>query len=107
MPRSERLDEALAIPGWMFEAELAWLEEQALERTIIVEIGSWQGRSTKALAATPGTVYAVDDWRGENDDPVEDLGALFAGHLADEIARHKVIVIEQSSLDAAKEWREA
>ncbi len=56
---------AAAVPGWMLETELAWLAGAAAERRRIVEVGSWKGRSTKALAlATPGVVYAVDHWKG-------------------------------------------
>ena len=56
---------ALAIEGWMTRAELQWLAERASEHRVIVELGSYLGRSTRALAdATEGTVYAIDDWGG-------------------------------------------
>lgn len=77
---------ALGIQGWMEPFELQWLAEQAARCTTIVEIGSWKGRSTRALADHIGlelwersaasdplherpigfvglpTVYVVDDW---------------------------------------------
>lgn len=47
----------------MSEAELSWLAEQASVHERIVEIGSWRGRSTVAMAMhTKGTVFAVDTW---------------------------------------------
>ena len=59
---------ASQIEGWMSPAELEWLASVASRRTLIVEVGSWLGRSTKALAcATSGVVYAVDHWKGSAD----------------------------------------
>lgn len=62
------ISRALAISGWMLEPELRWLAEHASERRFIVEIGSYLGRSTRALADnTSGVVMAVDDFRGPRD----------------------------------------
>jgi len=49
----------------MSESELYWLATQARKHQLIVEIGSFLGRSTRALADhTPGKVLAIDDWQG-------------------------------------------
>ncbi len=57
------ISRAAAITGWMSEPELTWLAERAQRSRCIVEIGSYQGRSTRALADhTEGIVYAVDPW---------------------------------------------
>ena len=59
------LSKALSIEGWMEPAELTWLAEQAALHKIIVEIGSFKGRSTRALADnTDGLVIAIDDFYG-------------------------------------------
>ena len=56
---------ALAIPGWMTRTELAWLAAQAGAAQVVVEVGCYQGRSTRALADhCPGVVYAIDPWDG-------------------------------------------
>jgi hypothetical protein len=52
----------------MDEPDLIWLAEQAQSHFEIVEVGSYLGRSTRALADnTEGTVYAIDDWEGPRD----------------------------------------
>lgn len=59
---------ALTIRGWMTEPELTWLAEQAQSHQAIVEVGSYLGRSTRALCDhTSGKVWAVDDWYGPRD----------------------------------------
>lgn len=60
------ISKALAVPGMgLPEVELRFLAEQAGKHYAIAEIGSWMGRSTRALADnTPGTVVAVDTWAG-------------------------------------------
>jgi hypothetical protein len=61
----ESLARALKISGWMSETELYWLATQAKKHQTIVEIGSFLGRSTRALAEnTQGKVLAIDDWKG-------------------------------------------
>lgn len=57
------ISKALLVEGWMTPDELYWLANHAAEHEVIVEFGSYQGRSTRAMADhCPGTVYAVDNW---------------------------------------------
>ena len=55
------IERALKIDGQMWDAELQWLAEQASQHHCIVELGSYLGRSARALLDnSPGTVIAID-----------------------------------------------
>lgn len=87
--------------------ELEWLADQARTRYAIVEIGSWKGRSTKALASTcPGVVYAIDNLVGEDKSPTDkaELALAFYENLAEEIDQAKVRPIRWDSVLAATEF---
>lgn len=59
------ITKALSIEGWMEPDELVWLAHQASKHSVIAEVGSYLGRSTRALADnTSGIVYAIDDFYG-------------------------------------------
>lgn len=96
---STLIEKALQIDGWMAEAELRWLAEQALSHRVIVEIGSFLGRSTRALADnTPGVVYAVDHWYGPAESAMppwerETLYDQFCANLHDLIEVKKAIPV--------------
>jgi predicted O-methyltransferase YrrM len=75
---------ASKIAGWMTPKELVWLARQAETHSSIIEVGSYQGQTTRVLGDnTQGRVYAVDDWKGlrENwwiaDTPQEVRDTLF------------------------------
>jgi len=56
------LSAALNTPGWMSHTELAWLNERPKQYRKVVEVGSYMGRSTLALAEHAEFVIAIDDW---------------------------------------------
>ena len=57
------VERAKGYQGWMYPEELEWLYEAAKRMNSIVEIGSWQGRSTYVLlSGCRGPVVAVDKW---------------------------------------------
>lgn len=98
----EAVEAAEKIDGWMNEAELTWLAEKASEKSQIVEMGCFKGRSTKALAlSTAGTVIAVDFWVG---DMRTQIYPEFCRNLAYEIATHKVIVHRGFTAELARQW---
>jgi predicted O-methyltransferase YrrM len=72
------ISKALSIQGWMEPAELAWLAEAASHHKVIAEIGSYMGRSTRALADnTSGLVYAIDDFQGPREIEIADRDGIF------------------------------
>ena len=59
------IERALAVEGWLTEAEAAYLASVASRSVIAIEVGSWMGRSTCAIAANiQEYAWAVDTWRG-------------------------------------------
>src|SRR5690606_34352437 len=64
------IEKACTIDGWLTDGEASALHRLAAEASgPVVEIGSWRGRSTAALAlgsmsGSKQPVYAVDDFKG-------------------------------------------
>ncbi len=84
---TKSLARAMAIPGWMTPGELEWLARAAERAGVIVEIGSYQGRSTRAMADhTGGVLYAIDPfvaapWMPADVRNGKSLYDRFCGHL--------------------------
>ena len=53
--------------GWLADDESRWLAEQAHNKELVIEFGSWCGRSTLALACAK-RVVCVDTWLGTPND---------------------------------------
>lgn len=100
------IERALTISGYMSHKELSWLAGQAGGRKRIAEIGSWMGRSTRAMAEnTTGIVYAVDTWLGSpelmaelKDKPSDWLFNQFRANTKDLL---NIRVYPMPSIDAA------
>lgn len=95
------------IDGWMGYDELQWLFETAMLMGSIVEVGSWEGRSTHALlSGCKGTVFAVDHFKGsptERDSnhvkaKTTDIRRLFDGNVG---TFPNLKVLEMDSAEAA------
>ena len=57
------ISEAVLVDGWMSEQELMWLANIASKCAMSIEVGSWKGRSTLAIANhTQGVLCCVDAW---------------------------------------------
>lgn len=96
------------IQGWMTVNELTWLATQAQGRQFIIEVGSWRGKSARAIADnTQGLVLCVDHFKGTKPDVGQDFahslpgGVLgeFYDNLADHILSGHVIPVIAASQD--------
>jgi len=92
------------IDGWMSTEELGLLKDLASKSQSVVEVGSWKGRSTKALLEScKGTVFAVDHWKGS--DTIKDLAASqdVEAEFDKNVGHYQNLVkMKMPSLDAAK-----
>lgn len=91
---------ALSIVGRTSDDDVRWLAEQAATRHTIIELGPYQGRSTRALAdASPGVVYAIDNWNASINNGRPDVAARQACYtnLADLIESGRVVLLERDS----------
>jgi predicted O-methyltransferase YrrM len=53
--------------GYMMDEELRWLAQQSRKSKTVIEIGSWHGKSSRAIADNlpeDGRLYCIDTWQG-------------------------------------------
>jgi predicted O-methyltransferase YrrM len=103
------LQRAQSIFGWMTDEEMEWLAFEGSRHKVIVEIGSYVGRSARAIADnTDGILYCVDHWNGpiEFDPPHEreSLYGHFCANTGDLIEQGRVVPVQLSSVEAAEKW---
>lgn len=78
------ISRALCIPGWMSPGELQWLAEQASACRTIIEVGCYQGRTTRVLGDhvhEHGCVYSVDPWGGYTNDDSTQASWILTPHV--------------------------
>jgi len=105
---------AQRIEGWMDDPDLIWLAEQARVHSMIAEVGSWLGRSTRALADnTAGHVYAIDTWKGSDEPTFDQIMPdrssdwpfeTFLRNMED-LPKERVITFRLTSLEAASYFK--
>lgn len=102
----------------MDEPELLWLADQARAASTIIEVGTWKGRSARALAEhCPGLVYVVDNWTDAPAEPHDQTGpeirdrgisaieAEWRANLQDLIASERIRLARGNSPDVAPTLR--
>jgi predicted O-methyltransferase YrrM len=87
-----------------------WMAEQAAKMQTVVEVGCWAGAGTEfLLRACPGTVWAVDHWKG-SPDPTDathkpakehDMYAIFVKHVGH---YPNLKILRMSSVEAAEHF---
>lgn len=113
LPDDRILEISKSIMGWLDPRESVLLYQLAQNMPyhgVIVEVGSYRGRSTVLLALGAreqnGTVYAVDPFEGMMDGrevTLHDRDQL-ENALAENGVRDDVHIWTQTSLSAAKQW---
>lgn len=96
-----KIDQALQLEGIMNIDELIWLATEATKYRRIVELGSYLGRSTRALADnTKGRVMAIDDWMGPRERLISYSDRMlifnqFKHNIKDLLQKKKVTIYRQ------------
>ena len=94
--------------GWFCRTNQKMLDLlcRQVRPSIVIEIGSWMGRSTRFLAERCDLVIAIDHWRGSAEHQVphgEKLPMLFDQFLSNcEPLRDKILPLRMASADAAQ-----
>lgn len=114
------IEKAKALDGFMSKQELRWLGREAQKRSVIIEVGSWHGRSSRALGdnlVEGGIVYCVDTWDGSVAEQATNHASAklmdgdhafyeFMQGNADLVAAKKIVPIRMGSRNAAKLFKE-
>ena len=93
------LKAAEGIMGWQSHENLTWLAKQAKKHLRIVEVGTFAGRSARALGDnTDGQVYTIDDFKGPRDISIpqcisDNLFEIFLSGCGDLLETGKLTVI--------------
>lgn len=81
------------------------LAETLPEGSIVVDLGTKQGRSGLAMASVcKGTVYLVDDFREDSGGWVQSDRAILEDNVAKMGLGDKVVIIEGDSAQTGREW---
>jgi len=110
-----------AIKGWMSQACLEWLYQQAGKMRTIVEIGTYRGRSAHALASgcrgpincvdpwpttRKGQVWSVDKWAG-NAKYQEDGEEIYQDAKKNLAEFDNLTLLRMTSLQASRQFQDA
>jgi len=113
LPSGLALEKLQGIDGWLSakEAKLLYrLAKRCTGKGVILEIGSWKGRSTicLALGSTAGSgthVFAVDPFTGSSEHGEVFTLPEFQENIRRAGVTEQVTAIPKFSKDAAKDWK--
>ena len=113
-----KIDKAYHCDGYMNIHELRWLARKAKTHKMICEVGSWHGRSSRAIADNlpeDGVLYCVDTWNGSITEPQNHGSAKwengdhafmeFCDNNIDLIKSGKIVPIRMNSESAVKMFK--
>lgn len=112
---SEHFDDILRLSGMLTTDEVECLYRMAQSspgKGVILEIGSWKGKSTVALArgsisVAGEKVYAVDPHRPLAEEGyLEDTEAEFRNNIKEAQVEHHIVPMIMTSEQAAKGWNQ-
>lgn len=98
-----RMSDVFKLPGYMDEKELICLRNTALSMppgALAVEVGSWKGRSTAAIAVPHVNLVCVDTFRGMPNDITawiarrEDIYSIFVSNMRRLNLHPKILVMD-------------
>ncbi len=99
------------IPGYIYEEEVVLLQQEAAkvpENGVIVEVGSFKGKSTVSLAGASKqsvVVYAVDTWDNRAMGTSEKPGDIFPEFLANvKEFGGRIVPLRGESQEIGKRW---
>lgn len=109
------ISKAQKCDGYMSDTELEWLANKARYSHVFIEIGSWHGRSTRAIVdnlPNNGVLYAIDHWMGSQSERLTNHASAaeaegdaayleFCDNLFDHIQEGRVIPLRMTSKNAA------
>lgn len=94
---------AAPISQWTTDAEIAWLAEAASTRHLVAEVGSYKGKSAKAMTwrrPPVSVLYCVDRFQDETEDD-------FRWNLANELEAQLVELLPVESEEGARFLRDS
>lgn len=109
MEKDELVRRLSSVGGWLYPGEAWALYNEAVairdRPAVIVEIGSWKGRSTIALASGASgpqdRVYAIDPHTGSREHGRVDTFAIFQENVHQAGVQDRVVPVRMRSHDAA------
>jgi len=96
------LSRADKIPGFMEISELSWLAETAKVHSNICEIGSWKGRSTRAMADNSQAEITIIDPFIDGYLDGSELRQTFENNLIEYLENRRISIIQMISAEAAR-----